>query len=162
MGLRTFLRRFVDVPVALGALAAVAIVWWMRAAGPSGTGGRMRGSAAALALPGFAAVVLLPWTVSVATQLPHSAVARHWNTAWAGIDIAITIGLALTSWLGRRRDHRVAPAATATATLMCADAWFDLCTSGSGFPFGCAVAEAAIELVVAAGCLVVGFRARRR
>jgi len=31
MGLRTFLRQCVDVPVALGALAVIAIVWWRRA-----------------------------------------------------------------------------------------------------------------------------------
>jgi hypothetical protein len=116
----------------------------------------------ALALPGFAAVVLIPWTVSVATQLPQTAVARHWNTAWAGIDIAITIGLALTSWLGRRRHQLAALTATATATLMCADAWFDLCTSAAGSPFAYAVAEAAVELVVAVGCLVVGLRTARR
>ena len=36
------------------------------------------------------AVVLVPWTVGIATQLPDSALARHWNTAWAGLDVAIT------------------------------------------------------------------------
>jgi hypothetical protein len=112
-------------------------------------------------LPGIAAVVLVPWTIGIATHLPHTAVARHWNTAWAGLDVAITIGLALTGWLGRRRDRRVALAATATATLMCADAWFDLCTSPSGPLLAGAVAEAAAELVVAAACLAVGLRAQR-
>lgn len=105
--------------------------------------------------------MLVPWTVGIATQLPHSAVARHWNTAWAGLDIAIMVGLALTSRLGRRRDGRVALTATATAMLMCADAWFDLCTSASGTPFACAVAEATAELVVAAVCLGIGLRAAR-
>ncbi len=79
----------------------------------------------ALALPAIAAVVLVPWTIGIATRLPHSAVARHWNTAWAGLDVAITVGLTLTSWLGRRRDRRVTLTATATATLMCADVWFE-------------------------------------
>jgi len=51
----------------------------------------------ALALPAIAAVVLVPWTIGIATRLPHSAVARHWNTAWAGLDVAITVGLTLTS-----------------------------------------------------------------
>jgi len=41
---------------------------------------------------------------------------------------------------------------------MCADAWFDLCTSAPGSPFAHAVAEAAAELLVAAVCLVVGLR----
>jgi hypothetical protein len=113
------------------------------------------------ALPAAAAVVLAPWSIGVATRLPHSAVARHWNIAWAGLDIAIMAGLALTSWLGRRRDRRAALTATATASLMCADVWFDLCTSGSGSPFACAVAEAAAELTVAAACLVTGLRGAR-
>jgi hypothetical protein len=115
----------------------------------------------ALALPAVAAVVLAPWTIGIATRLPHSAVARHWNTAWAGLDVAIMVGLTLTSWLGRRRDRRVALAATATATLMCADVWFDLCTSASEYPFACAVAEAATELMVATTCLAIGLRAPR-
>jgi hypothetical protein len=80
-------------------------------------------------LSAITAIVLIPWTVGIATQLPHLAVAHHWNTAWAGLDVAIAIGLTLTSWLAHRRDVRAALAATATATLMCADDWSDLCTS---------------------------------
>ena len=108
------------------------------------------------------AAALVPWTVGIASQLPDHAVARHWNTAWAGLDVAITLGLAVTAWLGRRRDPRVALAATATATLMCADAWFDVCTSAAGASFAVALAEGGVELVFAAGCLAVGLRARAR
>jgi hypothetical protein len=100
-----------------------------------------------------------PWTVRIATQLPHLAVAHHWNTAWAGLDVAIAIGLALTSWLAHRRDARAA--LTATATLMCADGWFDLCTSAPGHPFAYAAAEAAAELMVAAVCLVTGLHTQQ-
>jgi len=85
-----------------------------------------------LALPAIAAIVLVPWTVGLATQLPHRSVAYHWNTAWTGLDAVIAIGLALTSWLSHRHDARGALTATATTVLMCADAWFDLCTSAPG------------------------------
>lgn len=112
----------------------------------------------ALALPAAAAVALVPWTVAIFTGLPHSAMARHWNTAWAGLDVAIAAGLALTSWLGWRRDRRATPVASATVTLMCADVWFDVCTSGSGYPLAVALACAVAELAVAAGCLLVGLR----
>jgi hypothetical protein len=112
------------------------------------------------ALPVVAAIVLIPWTVGVATQLPQLAMAYHWNTAWAGLDAAIAFGLALTSWLSRRREPRAALIATATTTLMCVDAWFDLCTSAPGYPFAYAVIEAAAELVLAAVCLVMGLRTR--
>jgi hypothetical protein len=129
---------------------------------PSGTDDRMRPlGKPLLALPAIAAIVLIPWTVGLATQLPHRAIAYHWNTAWAGLDIAIAIGLVLTSWLSHRRNVRVALTATATATLMCADAWFDLCTSAPGYSFAYAAAEATAELMVAAVCLVLGLRTRR-
>jgi hypothetical protein len=52
-------------------------------------------------------------------------------------------------------------AATATATLMCADGWFGLCTSAPGHPFAYAVAEATAELMVAAVCLVIGLRTQQ-
>lgn len=103
----------------------------------------------------------VPWTVGLATQLPDRAVAYHWNTAWAGLDIAIAIGLALTSGLSHRRDPRAALTATATTMLMCTDAWFDLCTSTPGHPFAYAAAEATAELMVAAACLAIGPRTRR-
>jgi hypothetical protein len=114
-----------------------------------------------LALPAIAAIVLMPWTVGLATRLAHRAVAYHWNVAWAGLDVAIAIGLALTSWWGYRRDARAALSATATTTLMCADAWFDLCTSAPGHPFAYAAAEATAELMVAVVCLAIGLLTRR-
>ncbi len=103
-----------------------------------------------------AAVVLVPWTVGIATVVPHTAVARHWNTAWAGLDAALAVGLSATCWLRSRRDRRAALAATATATLMGADAWFDVCTSPPGLPLALAAVFAATELVVAAACLQLG------
>jgi|tagenome__1003787_1003787.scaffolds.fasta_scaffold20685255_2 hypothetical protein len=108
------------------------------------------------AVPAIAAAAMVPWTIGIATLLPHTATARHWNTVWAGLDVAIIAGLASTSWLARRPDRRVALVAVATTTLMCADAWFDVCTSGAGIPFVTACVEAAAELAVAAACLTIG------
>ena len=100
---------------------------------PSGTDDRVRPlGRLLLALPATAAIAVIPWTVGLATQLPHRAVAYHWNTAWTGLDAVIATGLALTSWLSHRRNARAALTATATTSLMCADAWFDLCTSAAG------------------------------
>jgi hypothetical protein len=106
-----------------------------------------------------AAVFLVPWTVGIAAAVPHSVVARHWNTAWAGLDAAIVAGLTVTCWLRRHRDQRAAVAATATATLMCADAWFDMCTSAPGLPLVVAAGLGAIELLVAVACLRSGYGA---
>lgn len=128
---------------------------------PTGTRDRVRPlGKPLLALPAIAAIVLIPWTVGLATGLPHRAVAYHWNIAWTGLDAAIAIGLALTTWLSHRHDARAALTATATTTLMCTDAWFDLCTSAPGRPFAYAAAEAAAELIVAAVCLAIGLRTR--
>lgn len=114
-----------------------------------------------LALPATAAIALIPWTVGLATHLPHRAVAYHWNTAWTGLDAVIATGLALTSWLSHRRNARAALTATATTSLMCTDAWFDLCTSAAGRAFAYAAAEATAELMVAVACLAIGLRTRR-
>ena len=111
-------------------------------------------------LPVAAAVVLVPWTVGLATLLPHRSVAYHWNVAWTGLDVGIATGLALTGWLSRRHETGAALAAVATAALMCTDAWFDLCTSAPGPPFAFAAVEAVAELAVAAGCLAIGLRSR--
>jgi hypothetical protein len=107
------------------------------------------------AVPAVAAAALVPWTIGLAALLPRTATVRHWNIVWAGLDVAIMTGLASTSWLAHRHDRRLTPAAVATATLMCADAWFDLCTSDAGRPFATACASAAVELPVAAACLVL-------
>ena len=114
-----------------------------------------------LALPAIAAIVLIPWTVGLATQLPYRTVAYHWNIAWTGLDSVIAIGLALTSWLSHRHDARAALTGTATTALMCTDAWFDMCTSAPGHPFAYAAAEAAAEFMVAAACRGIGLRTRR-
>jgi hypothetical protein len=111
-------------------------------------------------LPMAAAVALVPWTVGLATLLPHQSVAYHWNVAWTGLDVGIAIGLALTGWLSRRHETGAALAAVATTTLMCTDSWFDLCTSAPGRPLALAAVEAVAELAVAAGCLAIGLRSR--
>jgi hypothetical protein len=129
---------------------------------PSTTARRLRALRIPLAmLPAVAAIALIPWTFGVATLLPERVMAHHWNTAWTGLDVAITAGLALTSWLTYRRNPRVALIATATTTLMCADAWFDLCTTEPGQPFAYAVAEAAAEVILAAACLVIALQTAR-
>jgi hypothetical protein len=151
-------RQCLRIPFGILAVAAIAFVWWVRAGRAEQDRRAQSARTTWLALPAVAAIVLLPWTVGIATRLPDATMAHHWNTAWAGLDVAIMSGLALTSWLGYRRDRLVALTGTATATLMCADAWFDLCTSAPGHSFTNAVAEAAAELVVAVVCLAIAVR----
>jgi hypothetical protein len=92
--------------------------------------------------------------------LPPAITARHWPLVWAGLDGAIAVGLGACAWLAGRRDQRVVPVSAATATLMAADAWFDICTSPAGRPLVLALAGLAVEAAVATVCLLLGRAAR--
>lgn len=100
-------------------------------------------------------LVVLPWAAYLAESLPSSVSARHWPLAWTGLDIALAAGLAVTAWLALRRDRIVAFPAVSTATLLIADAWFDVCTAPAGSPVFWALADAGIEVGEAAGCLAL-------
>jgi hypothetical protein len=109
-------------------------------------------------LAGLVAVssaVLLPWAAYLASTLPSSVGARHWPLAWAGLDVAIAAGLATTAWLAVRRDRRLAFPAASSATLLLADAWFDVCTAPAGSPLGWAITDMFIEIAEAAACVVL-------
>jgi hypothetical protein len=101
------------------------------------------------------ALVLVPWAAYLAATLPASVSARHWPLAWTGFDVAMAVGLAATAWLAARRDRRLAFPAVFTATLLLADAWFDVCRAPAGGPFLMALGDMGIELAEAAGCLAL-------
>ena len=79
----------------------------------------------------LACVALGAWIIVLGLTLPRRYVASHWNLAWIGFDLALLTGLALTAWAAWRRRAVVVLFATATATLMFADAWFDVTTARS-------------------------------
>lgn len=114
----------------------------------------------AIALVAVSGAVLLPWSAYLALTLPPAITARHWPLVWAGLDGAIAVGLGACAWLAGRRDQRVVPVSAATATLMAADAWFDICTSPAGRPLVLALAGLAVEAAVATVCLLLGRAAR--
>lgn len=100
-----------------------------------------------------AGLCLLPWIAVLGLTLPDVAQAQHWRLAWTGFDSAEAAGLLLTAWLLGRGDERTPPAATATATLLLADAWFDVATAGSDVGFS--LLMAALEVPLALACLSV-------
>jgi hypothetical protein len=67
--------------------------------------------------------------VVLATTLPGKYHAAHWPAAWVGLDTLEAVGLITTGLLALRGDRRLPSAATATATLLAVDAWFDMTTS---------------------------------
>ena len=106
-------------------------------------------------LVALSAAVLFPWAAYLALTLPASVSARHWPLAWTGFDVAMAAGLAATAWLAIRRDRRLAFPAVSTATLLLADAWFDICTAPAGGPLAMAVADMGVEVAEALGCLAL-------
>lgn len=90
-----------------------------------------------------AAVALLPWIVYLAVTLPKRDFDRHYRAAWVGFDILLVLAIVRTAYMAFRIDPRVQFPATATATLLFVDAWFDVTTAG-----GRAAAFEAIMLAV--------------
>jgi hypothetical protein len=78
-----------------------------------------------------AAAVLLPWIVYLAITLPRRDLDRHYRLAWVGFDCLLVFAIVRTAYMAFRIDPRVQFPATATATLLFVDAWFDITTSGS-------------------------------
>ena len=108
---------------------------------------------------GGAAVLLVPWTIGLTHSLPCRYVSAHWGVAWAGFDTGLAVSLALTGLAVLRGAAWLDRAAVATATLLVADAWFDVLTAGNAAAVALASAEAlAVELPVAALCLWVARR----
>jgi hypothetical protein len=103
---------------------------------------------------GAAALVLVPWIAWLAISLPCRYLSRHWGIALAGFDTVLATTLALTCVAALRRAPWLDRAAVAAATLLAADAWFDVVTSRGAAALALATTEAiAVELPVALLCL---------
>jgi hypothetical protein len=93
------------------------------------------------------ALALVPWIGWLALSLPCRYVSRHWGIAWAGFDAGLALALGLTGLAALRRSSWLDRGAVAAATLLGADAWFDVVTSRGASDMAVATAEAlAIEL----------------
>jgi hypothetical protein len=76
------------------------------------------------------AIWLVPWALGLALVLPAHELRRNWNVAWTGYDLVLAVLLAATAFAVLRRRAWLPLVAVATATLLLADAWFDLATAG--------------------------------
>jgi hypothetical protein len=112
---------------------------------------------------GLAALLLVPWVVLLVDALPSDHRAANWDIAWAGFDVALALLLLAVAVAAWRRSPWLEGAATATATLLFVDAWFDVLTSSSGAEFAVSIGEAAfVELPLAILCLLLARDAERR
>ena len=96
--------------------------------------------------------VTVPWTVYLAMTLPAAARAQHYRLAWVGFDTLLLAVLLATAWAAWRGQQSVGMLASATATTLVIDAWFDVTTSDrAGRP--AAIASAVlVELPLALIC----------
>lgn len=72
------------------------------------------------------------WTIYVGYQLPRHYVANHWDVAWVGLDVAEVLMLSASAWAAWRRNTLLVIFASASATLLMIDAWFDVTTARRG------------------------------
>lgn len=80
----------------------------------------------------------------------------HYDAAWAGFDVMLVVALASTGYFALRRSRYLATAATATATLLVVDAWYDVMTSPPSQRLKSVALAVLIELPLASLC--VGLR----
>jgi hypothetical protein len=102
--------------------------------------------------------VLCGWIIVLGLTLPRRYDAAHWNLAWVGFDVALLVGLAATAWAAWRRRVVIVLFGTITATLMLADAWFDVTTARSSDLWVSATQAVLIEIPFAVFLLYVVVR----
>jgi len=100
------------------------------------------------------ALVTVPWIAYLAVTLPKHIETHHYRGAWVGFDTGLVAMLLLTAYLAWRGNRRVALTATATATLLVTDAWFDVMSAPTRRELAVSVALAVlVELPLAGLCL---------
>jgi hypothetical protein len=106
----------------------------------------------------LAAVFTVPWVVFLAASLPATSRVND-RLAWVGFDVGEVVMLAVTAYLAWRGRAKVALAATALATMLVVDAWFDVNTSTPGAERDMALGFAVLEVSLAAVSLWIAFHA---
>jgi hypothetical protein len=110
-----------------------------------------------------AGVALVPWLFVLAATLPATTTATHWRIAWVGLDTLEALSFVMTGVLVIRRDPRRCLTAMVTATLLIADAWFDVSTAAPGAEQVTAVAMAVLlESPLAVFSVILALRALPR
>jgi hypothetical protein len=103
----------------------------------------------------LAALALIPWTVYLVVTLPGRHLQTgYYDLAWGGFDLALATVLAATGYGLLRQKLWVQSTATAAATLLFCDAWFDTLSANDSVERLLALALT-VELPTAALCLLI-------
>jgi hypothetical protein len=96
-------------------------------------------------------VLLVPWTIYLAYDLPRRARTPHYDWAWVGFDLMLAAALVALAWTALRRSDWLPVAGAWSAALLITDAWFDVMTSSGQGALVTALAMAGlVELPLAA------------
>jgi hypothetical protein len=106
-------------------------------------------------------LLLLPWTAYLARSLPSRQVSTNYDAAWAGFDVLLALALAGTAYFALRRPGYLATAASATATLLVVDAWFDVLTTPGVQRIESILLAALVELPLATVCIWLSWHAQQ-
>ena len=98
-------------------------------------------------------LLLVPWTVYLARSLPSQQVSTNYDAAWAGFDVLLALALASTAYFALRQSVYLATAASATATLLVVDAWFDVLTTPGVQRIESVLLAVLVELPLAGVCI---------
>ena len=102
-------------------------------------------------------LILLPWIGYIAKSLPSRQLSPNYDIAWAGFDVILLAGLASTAYCALRRSRYLSTAASATATLLIVDAWFDCMTTPAHERWQSFLLCGVVELPLAAVCLWLSY-----
>ncbi|MDQ2723284.1 MAG: hypothetical protein M3Y19_08295 [Actinomycetota bacterium] len=98
----------------------------------------------------------------LAVSLPPRSISEHYSATWFGFDIALVLVLTRISWFAHRRNPNLVLTASAGATLLVTDAWFDVATAAPGSAHTQALLAAVrLELPCAALCAMLARRGQR-
>ena len=102
-------------------------------------------------------VVMVPWIVYIAVSLPSRQLSPNYDIAWAGFDVLLAAGLAISAYFALRRSRYLSAAAAATAALLVVDAWFDCMTTPGSDRWQSIAFCFLVELPLAAVCLWLSY-----
>ncbi len=100
-------------------------------------------------------IALVPWAAAIGIALPSEHVARHWDVAWTGFDLALATSLLATALAAVRRPAWIQRTAAVSGTLLLCDAWFDTLTASTGVEIWIAAMLAVGEVTLAALCFAL-------
>jgi hypothetical protein len=105
-------------------------------------------------------IAMVPWIGVLMVSLPDRVVSHNYRLAWVGFDVLLVAAMVRTAWLAARRSPFVVNVASATATLLVVDAWFDVTTAPRREMFQSFTLAVLVELPAAVLSLVIAGRAQ--